>query len=85
VETVTVSSKGQVTIPSGLRKDLEIEEGEKLIVVKEGGAIKMIPVPRLSKLAGVDKGVFRGREPSKEIEDERRREDREFEKRLRET
>jgi len=85
VETVTVSSKGQVTIPSGLRKDLEIEEGEKLLVVKEGGAIKMIPVPRLSRLAGVDKEVFRSREPSKEIEDERRREDKEFEKRLRKT
>jgi len=80
-----VSSKGQVTIPADLRKDLEIEEGEKLIVVKEGRVIKMIPVPRLSKLAGVDKEVFRGREPSKEIEDERRREDKEFEKRLRKT
>ena len=85
VETVTVSSKGQVTIPADLRKDLEIEEGEKLIVVKEGRVIKMIPVPRLSRLAGVDKEVFRGREPSKEIEDERRKEDRDFEKRLRET
>ena len=85
VETVTVSSKGQVTIPADLRKDLEIEEGEKLIVVKEGRVIKMIPVPRLSKLAGVDKELFRGREPSKEIEDERRRENRDFEKRLRET
>jgi len=85
VETVTVSSKGQVTIPADLRKDLEIEEGEKLIVVKEGRVIKMIPVPRLSRLAGVDKEVFRGREPSKEIEDERRKEDMNFEKRLRET
>jgi len=85
VETVTVSSKGQVTIPADLRKDLEIEEGEKLIVVKEGRVIKMIPVPRLSRLAGVDKEVFRGREPSKEIEDERIKEDRDFEKRLRET
>jgi len=84
VETVTVTSKGQVTIPSELRRELEIEEGEKLIVVREGKAIKMIPVPRLSRLAGVDKEVFRGRRPSKEVEEARREWDEDFERRVRE-
>jgi len=67
-----------------LRRELEIEEGEKLIVVWEGKAIKMIPVPRLSRLAGVDREVFRGRRPSKEIEEARREWDEEFERRIRE-
>jgi len=84
VETVTVTSKGQVTIPSELRRELEIGEGEKLIVVREGNAIKMIPVPRLSRLAGVDREVFRGRRPSKEIEEARREWDEDFERRIRE-
>jgi len=84
VETVTVTSKGQVTIPSGLRKELEIGEGARLIVVREGKAIKMIPVPRLSRLAGVDREVFRGRRPSKEIEEARRDWDEDFERRIRE-
>ena len=82
VEAVTVTSKGQVTIPSRLRRELNIVEGEKLLVIREGDAIKMIPVPKLSKLAGVDRGVFEGKKPSKEIEIMRKEWTREFEKRI---
>lgn len=83
VETVTVTSKGQVTIPSRLRRELRIVKGEKLLIVREGNAIKMIPVPKLSNLAGVDKEVFKGRKPSEEIETMRKEWTREFEKRIR--
>lgn len=82
VEAVTVTSKGQVTIPSRLRRELKIVEGEKLLVIREGDAIKMIPVPKLSKLAGVDREVFEGRKPSEDIENMRREWTREFEKRI---
>ena len=82
VETVTVTSKGQVTIPSKLRKALRIVEGEKLLVIREGNAIKIIPVPKLSELAGVDEEVFRGRKPSGEIEVMRKEWTKEFEKRV---
>jgi AbrB family looped-hinge helix DNA binding protein len=82
VETVTVTSKGQVTIPSRLRRDLKILEGEKLLVIREENAIKIIPVPKLSKLAGVDEEVFRGRKPSGEIEAMRKEWTKEFEKRI---
>ena len=84
VETVTVTAKGQVTIPADLRRKLDIAEGVRLIVVREGEALKMIPVPKLSRLAGVDKEVFKGRRPSKEIEEVRREWTRGFEKRLKE-
>ena len=84
VETVTVTSKGQVTIPSRLRRELRIVEGEKLLIVREGNAIKIIiPVPKLSKLAGVDEEVFRGKKPSEEIEAVRREWTKELEKRIR--
>ena len=82
VETVTVTSKGQVTIPSRLRKELSIVEGEKLLIIREGNAIKIIPRPKLSKLAGVDEEVFRGRKPSEEIEAMRKEWTKEFEKRV---
>jgi AbrB family looped-hinge helix DNA binding protein len=82
VETVTVTSKGQVTIPSKLRKELRIVEGEKLLVIREGNAIKIIPVPKLSELAGVDEEVFRGRKPSGEIDAMRKEWTKEFEKRI---
>ena len=81
-ETVVVSSKGQVTIPSKLRIQLNIEKGERLLVVQENGAIKLVPVPKLSKLAGVDEEVFRGRKPSDEIDAMRREWTDEFEKRV---
>ena len=84
-ETVTVTSKGQVTIPSRLRKELRIQEGEKLLIVREGNAIKIIPVPKLSRLAGVDEEVFRGRKPSEEIETMRKEWSKEFDKRTQQT
>ena len=79
-ETVTVTSKGQVTLPSKLRKRLNIGKGEKLLVVTEDNAIKLIPVPKLSKLAGVDKELFANRKPSKELEDMRKEWSKEFDK-----
>ncbi|MEM2999004.1 MAG: AbrB/MazE/SpoVT family DNA-binding domain-containing protein [Candidatus Bathyarchaeia archaeon] len=81
-EMVTVSSKGQVTIPSKLRKQLGIAKGERFLVLMENNAIKLVPVPKLSKLAGVDEEVFRGRKPSEEIETLRKEWTREFEKRV---
>ena len=84
-ETVTVTRKGQVTIPSRLRKELRILKGEKLLIVREGNAIKIIPVPKLSRLAGVDEEVFRGKKPSEEIETMRKEWSREFDKRTQQT
>jgi AbrB family looped-hinge helix DNA binding protein len=81
-EIVTVSSKGQVTIPSKLRRKLRIVKGEKFLVVQENNAIRLFPVPKLSKLAGVDADVFKSRKPSKEIEAIRKEWTDEFEKRV---
>ena len=39
LETVKVSSRGQIVIPEAVRNDLKIEEGEKLILVEENGKI----------------------------------------------
>lgn len=36
---VTVSSRGQVSIPADVRRDLELEEGAKLLVVSKGDNI----------------------------------------------
>ena len=85
VEIVTVTSKGQITIPSKIRRELKIVKGDKLLLIREGNTIKIIPVPKLSKMAGIDKPLFKGRKPSKEIEEMRREWTREFERRVRET
>ena len=82
VETITVSSKGQITIPSKIRKELRIEKGGKFLVFREGDSIRITPVPKLSKLAGIDEQVFKGRKPSKEIETVRKEWTKEFEKHI---
>ncbi|MFB6116269.1 MAG: AbrB/MazE/SpoVT family DNA-binding domain-containing protein [Candidatus Nanosalina sp.] len=35
VDMVTVSSRGQVSIPADIRRELELEEGAKLLVVSQ--------------------------------------------------
>jgi AbrB family looped-hinge helix DNA binding protein len=82
IEMVTVSSKGQVTLPSKLRRQLKISKGEKLVVVNEDNAIKLVPVPKLSKLAGVDKELFANRKPSEELTSMRREWTKEFDRRV---
>ncbi|MDH5439476.1 MAG: AbrB/MazE/SpoVT family DNA-binding domain-containing protein [Candidatus Bathyarchaeota archaeon] len=84
METITVTTKGQITIPADLRRELQISEGTKLIVTREGEALKIIPVPKLSQLAGVDKDIFKGRKPSKELEEMRKEWTQEFDQRLKE-
>jgi AbrB family looped-hinge helix DNA binding protein len=82
VDTVTVSSKGQVTLPSKLRRHLKITKGEKLLIVTEDDIIKLVPIPKLSKLAGVDQELFANRKPSEELEGMRKEWTKEFEKRI---
>ena len=84
METITVTTKGQITIPADLRRELQISEGTKLIVTREGEALKIIPVPKLSQLAGVDKNIFKGRKPSKELEKMRKEWTQEFDQRVKE-
>jgi antitoxin PrlF len=84
-ETATVTSKGQITIPSRLRKELKIKEGEKLLIVREDDTIRIIPIPKLSKLAGEDEEVFKGKKPSAEIETMRKEWTQEFDRRNQQT
>jgi AbrB family looped-hinge helix DNA binding protein len=39
LETVKVSSRGQIVIPENVRSELHIKEGTKLIMIKEGDKI----------------------------------------------
>lgn len=85
METVTVTTKGQITIPADLRRRLEITEGTKLIITYEGNALKITPVPKLSQLAGIDREVFKERKPSQELEETRKEWTQEFDERLKKT
>jgi AbrB family looped-hinge helix DNA binding protein len=47
IDVLTVSSKGQIVLPSNMRKSLDIEAGDKLAVYRSGDVImlKAIKMP----------------------------------------
>jgi len=52
IEVTSMSSRGQVVIPQGLRKRLGLKEGTKFVVVGEGDAVllKKIKAPSAKDL-----------------------------------
>jgi AbrB family looped-hinge helix DNA binding protein len=39
IQTITVSSKGQIVIPEEVRRELAIKDGTRLVLVERGGKI----------------------------------------------
>lgn len=48
-KTIKVSEKGQIAIPSDIRKELGIKRGEELLLVKQGDKILIEKSSRFSK------------------------------------
>ncbi|RMD64286.1 AbrB/MazE/SpoVT family DNA-binding domain-containing protein [Candidatus Parcubacteria bacterium] len=57
METVTVSSKFQVTIPSRVRKLLGVRPGQKMKVILYNNRIELIPVHPIKEARGFLKGI----------------------------
>ncbi len=57
METVTVSPKYQVVIPSRLRTQLRIEPGQKIKVILYDNRLEMIPVRPIESARGFLKGI----------------------------
>lgn len=53
---VSVTKKGQITIPVTLRRKFRIEEGSKVEVVEEEGSIVIRKLPSIFDLAGSGAG-----------------------------
>lgn len=80
-ETMTVTSKGQITLPAKVRKKLGITRGTRLKVDVEGNTIKITAIPRLSEMAGIDEALMKGEMLSRHVEKLRKEWDKEFEER----
>ncbi len=48
--TIKVSEKGQIAIPSDIRKELKIRKGEQLLLVKKGDKILIEKSSKVSKI-----------------------------------
>jgi len=57
METVTVSPKYQVVIPSRVRELLGVEPGQKVKVILYDNCIEMIPVKPIREARGFLKGI----------------------------
>ena len=70
-EVVTISAKGQVVLPSDIRKELSLEKGTKMVVVVREGMVIMKPIKRLSELRGILSEIEKSaREIVKELREE---------------
>jgi len=60
MQSITISSKRQITIPAEIFRLLDLKEGQKLIVEIEGNRIILTPRPvNLARaLSGVTKGLY---------------------------
>lgn len=57
METVKVSSKYQIVIPSKIRKSMGIKAGQKVKVIKVDGRIELVPVKKVEEMRGFAKGI----------------------------
>jgi AbrB family looped-hinge helix DNA binding protein len=57
METVTVSPKYQVVIPSRIRRRLGVEPGQKVKVILYDNRIEMIPVKPAEEARGFLRGI----------------------------
>ena len=57
METVTVSPKYQVVIPSRVRELLGVEPGQKVKVILYDNRIEMIPVRPIKEARGLLRGI----------------------------
>jgi len=57
MDTVTVSPKFQVVIPSAIRKSISLRPGQKVQVILYQDTIQLIPVKPVKKMRGFIKGV----------------------------
>jgi AbrB family looped-hinge helix DNA binding protein len=72
-EIVTISVKGQIVLPSEVRRELPLEKGTKKVLVVRDGIAIMKPLKRLSELRGILKEIEKpAREIVRELREERR-------------
>ena len=78
--TTIVTTKGQIVIPSGIRRHLNIKKGTKLCVMEEGDKIVLQPLTSdyFDKMAGIlntkgklTKSLLEERAREKEREDKK--------------
>lgn len=69
--TSTVTEKGTITLPAGIRRKYSLRKGSKVRILEDEKGILIVPIPRLEDLFGVDPSM---REVAEAISEGRREE-----------
>jgi AbrB family looped-hinge helix DNA binding protein len=56
-DTATLSSKFQISIPKAVRDDRHWKAGQEFAFIPKGTGVLLVPVPKLTDLAGIAKGA----------------------------
>ena len=65
-QVVTVSTKGQIALPVSMRRDLEIDAGDKLVAYTSGDVI-MLKVLKIPKLDEFEQALNEAQERAKDV------------------
>ena len=57
MDTVTLSTKGQIVIPKAHRDRLGLQPGQRLAVVSRGQVVSLVPLGRIQDLRGMLRGA----------------------------
>jgi AbrB family looped-hinge helix DNA binding protein len=58
---VTLSSEFQVVIPENVRSKLNLQPGQKLVVIEKDGVVHLIPLRPIRVVRRIAKGIKAGR------------------------
>jgi AbrB family looped-hinge helix DNA binding protein len=72
-ETVKVSGRYQISLPSHARRELGIEAGDRLLVVVQDGMLILLPQPEdyVSYMAGLHREIWQGVDAMTYLNEER--------------
>ena len=72
-ETVKVSGRYQISLPSRARRELGIEAGDRLIVVVQDGMLILLPQPDdyVEYMAGIHREIWQGIDTTAYLNEER--------------
>ncbi len=57
METATISPKFQIVIPKRVRRNLDIQAGQKVQVIQYDDRIELIPIRPIKEMRGFLKGI----------------------------
>ena len=57
MKTVTVSPKFQVIIPADIRRDLQLQAGQKMQITQYGERIELVPIKPIKSMRGFLRGI----------------------------